>query len=125
MTVRTQAQPAFGPVVVLLIGAQTTITEHNGMVLTFEIDKIQPGQYRAIATVRGGAVSEPGIYSKIHEAIRKEAEAVPEGFAHFGEVHYGGMSSGTYPLQEVVEKAPEIADRLMWLVAKSHELDGR
>jgi len=94
------------------------------MVLTFEIDRIQPGQYRAIATARGGAVTQPGIYSGIEEAIRKEVEAVPEGFAHFGEVHYGGMSSGTYPLHELAKKASEIADRLMWLISKSRDLNG-
>ena len=94
------------------------------MVLTFEIDKIQSGLYRAAATAGGGAVTEPGVYHSIEEAIREEVAAVPEGFAYFGEVHYGGMSSGTFLLHELAENATPITRRLMQLLAQAHELGG-
>lgn len=96
------------------------------MVLTFEIDKIGSGLYRVATTVGGGAaVTEPGMYHSIEEAIRGEVDAVPEGFAYFGEVHYGGMSSGTYLLPDLAKDATPITQRLMQLLAQAHEIDGR
>lgn len=90
------------------------------MIFAVEIDKLQTGLYRAAVTCGGAEVTEPSIHKNIQEAIREEALAVPDGMAHFMEVRYGGMSSGTYPLSKVPENAAEIADRLVALSAELH-----
>lgn len=93
------------------------------MILTIDIDKQVPGVYVARATQGGVLVTEPEKYGKIEEAIRQEALNVPPGFAHFLEFTYGGMSTGTFPVQDVPAKAGELADRLVYLIAQMHEID--
>lgn len=90
------------------------------MVLTFEIDKIKPGVYRTAALYRGIEVAEPSFYDSIEEAIRETASAVPDGFAHFADVTYGGASSGTIALILLPERASQIADQLVAIVAEMH-----
>lgn len=90
------------------------------MIFTVEIDKLQSGLYRAAVLCGGAEVTEAGVHKSIQEAIREEALSVPDGMAHFMELRYGGMSSGTYPLSEVPEKATAIADRLVALSAELH-----
>ena len=60
------------------------------MVLTLQIDKIESSLYRAAVLCGGVEVTEPSHYASIEEAIREEATAVPEGFAYFADVIYGG-----------------------------------
>lgn len=88
--------------------------------LTFEIDQIQSGLYRVGVLSRGVEVTESSHYSSIEEAIREEATSVPEGFAHFAEVVYGGASSGTMPLPTLSENASRIAEQLVAIVAEMH-----
>lgn len=90
-------------------------------ILAFEIDKIQSGVYR-VAVTCGGEVTEPGIHSSIEECIREEALAVPDGFAHFVEVRYHGLSSGTLRLSDAPGQAREIADRLVALTAEMYAI---
>ena len=92
------------------------------MVLTFQIDKLQPGAYR-VAVLQGGVeVTAPEVYPTIEDAVREEVEAVPEGFAHFAEIRYGGASSGTVTLQGLPGQAGEIANRLVAIVAEMHRV---
>lgn len=93
------------------------------MILTIDIDKEVPGVYVARVLQGRELVTESETYSKIEDAIRQEALNVPPNFAHFIEFTYGGMSTGTYPIQEVPAKAGELADRLVHLVAQMQEID--
>lgn len=90
-------------------------------ILTFEIDKIESGVYR-VAVTCGIEVTELGVHSSIEECIREEALAVPDGFAHFVEVRYHGLSSGTLRLSDAPAQAREIADRLVALTGEMHAL---
>lgn len=95
------------------------------MILTLEIEKVVSGIYRAHALNADVEVTEPMEYCTIAEAIRGEAQAVPEGFAHFMEVRYAGFSSGTDVIQNLPARAGEIADRLVALAAEEHRLAGQ
>jgi chaperonin GroEL (HSP60 family) len=88
------------------------------MVLTFQIDKIDAGRYRAVALRGGSEVNLPEVYSSIEEAIREVAAAVPDGFAYFADVEYGGASSGTISLLVLQERATQVADQLVAIVAE-------
>lgn len=89
--------------------------------LTFAIDKIRPGLYRAAALSGGVDVTAPSHYDSIEEAIRETASDVPEGFAQYAQVVYAGASSGTMPLQKMVQTASEIAQQLVSQVSSMHE----
>lgn len=93
-------------------------------ILTLVIDKIAPGVYLAEALVHGGVVTDPSEYSSISEAIREEAASVPADFAHFIEVRYCGLSSGTLGLTDAAERSEDIAGRLMALLAEMHAIAG-
>jgi hypothetical protein len=88
--------------------------------LTFAIEKIQSGLYGVHVLSGGIEVTEPSHYSSIEEAIREETTSVPEGFAHFAEVVYGGASSGTMSLQKISENASRIAEQLVAIVAEMY-----
>ncbi len=88
--------------------------------LVFEIDKVQSGLYRVGVLSGGVEVTKPSHYSSIEEAIREEAASVPDGFAYFAEVVYGGASSGTLPIPKIVETASKIAEQLVAIVAEMH-----
>lgn len=83
------------------------------VVLSFEITKIQPGQYRVHVTSGGVAVTEPSVYSSIEVAIQQESSSGPEGFARIGQVTYGGVSSGTMAITQIAVNAPQIAAQLV------------
>ncbi|MDI1268045.1 MAG: hypothetical protein PSV40_02945 [Polaromonas sp.] len=89
------------------------------MILTVEIDKIAPGIYEAHPTLGGVAAREPETYDRIDTAIRQEALGA-EGFANFVEFIYGGMSTGTYEVQEASANASNLANRLVALLAQLH-----
>lgn len=89
------------------------------MILSIDIDKIAPGIYQARPHVGGTQAREPANYDRIDDAIRQEALGA-EGFADFVEFSYGGMSTGTYAIQEAVMKAAELANRLVSLIAETH-----
>lgn len=89
--------------------------------LTFSIDKIQPGLYRAAALSGGVDVTEPSHFDSIEEAIREIASDVPKGFAEYAQVVYAGISSGTMPLHRMVQLAPQIAQQLVSQVSAMHE----
>lgn len=82
-------------------------------ILTLYIDHVGPGMYRTEISER---LEREGMFSSISEAIREEAQAVPDGFAHFMEVRYCGLSSGTIALGELPEQASAVADRLVELL---------
>ena len=90
------------------------------MVLTLQIDKIESSLYRAAVLCGGVEVTEPSHYASIEEAIREEATAVPEGFAYFADVIYGGASSGTISLALLPERASQVADQLVAIVAEMY-----
>lgn len=92
------------------------------MILTLDIEKAAPGIYIAHAMNGGVLVTEPAEYNSIEAAIAAEAQAVPEGFAHFMEIRYYGCSSGTELIEALPRKASAIADRLVALVAELHRL---
>ena len=95
------------------------------MILTFEIEKVQPGMYRTHALYGGVEVGEPRTCASIAEAIRQQALAVPSHFAHFLEVRYDGVSSGTIACAEAITYAETIADKLMAILAEMHLLAGQ
>lgn len=90
------------------------------MVLTLQIDKMESGRYRAALLCSGFEVTEPSQYASIAEAIREEANAVPEGFAYFADVTYGGASSGTISLTLLPGLASQVADQLVAIVAEMY-----
>src|SRR5690606_24128322 len=91
-------------------------------ILTLQIDKISSGLYRAEVQSHNVQVADEGTHPSISEAIRKEALAVPDGFAHFMEVRYCGLSSGTFAIAEMAQQADVLADRLMELLAEMHRV---
>lgn len=97
------------------------------MVLTLNIDKEAPGLYVAcVLDSSGGRVTEEvDAYSSIEDAIQAEAQAVPDGFAHFMEIRYAGFSSGTHLLEAIPGQAGALADRLVALVAEAHRISER
>lgn len=88
--------------------------------LTFSIDKIEPGLYRVAVHSGGVDVTEPSHYVSIEEAIRETATDVPEGFAEYAQVVYAGISSGTMPIQTMVQTASQIAQQLVSLAGEMH-----
>ena len=88
------------------------------MVLTLQIDKIESGLYRAAVLCGSVEVTESSQYASIEEAIREEVAAVPEGFAYFADVIYGGASSGTISLAVLPERASQVADQLVAIMAE-------
>nr|WP_315494229.1 hypothetical protein [uncultured Rhodoferax sp.] len=99
------------------MSAQSNRSSHP---LVFEIGKVQSGLYRVGVLSGGVEVTKPSHYSSIEEAIREEAASVPDGFAYFAEVVYGGASSGTLPIPKIVETASQIAEQLVAIVAEMH-----
>lgn len=92
------------------------------MIVSLEIDKIESGCYRAAVLHGNVEACVPSLHSSIEQAIHEEASAVPEGFAHFIEPRYQGFSAGTVTLAQARDRASELADRLVALVALAHEL---
>ena len=92
------------------------------MILTVHINKEVPGVYLARACQGSVEVIAAESYDRIEAAIRGEANRA-EGWAAFLNFTYGGMSTGTYPIQDVQSKAGELADRLVYLNALLHESD--
>ena len=92
------------------------------MVLTLQIDKVESGLYRAAVLCGGVEVTKSSQYATIEEAIREEATAVPEGFAYFADVIYGGASSGTISLTLLPERASQVADQLVAIVAEMYRV---
>lgn len=89
-------------------------------ILTPQIDKMEPGVYRAEASAHGVPVADESMHSSLAEAIREEALAVPDGFAHFMEGRFCGLSSGTISLSELPSQAEKVANRLVALLADMH-----
>lgn len=92
------------------------------MILTIDINKEAPSIYTARTMNGGMPVTDPETYDRVETAIREEALNVPPGFAHFIEFTYGGISTGTYAIAEVPEKAGALADRLIALIAEQHRI---
>lgn len=92
------------------------------MILTIHINKEVPGAYVARACLGSTEVSQAETYQGIEAAIRGEALRA-EGCADFVNFTYGGMSTGTFPVQEVPSKATDLADRLVYLNAQMHEIE--
>ena len=90
------------------------------MILTIDINKEMPGIYIARAQKGGVLVTEPETYDRIETGIREQALGIPDGFAHFVEFTYGGVSTGTFAIAEVPARAAELADRLVTLNAEMH-----
>ncbi|WP_070398638.1 hypothetical protein [Hydrogenophaga sp. PML113] len=88
------------------------------LILTLQIDKVQSGVYLAEVLCRGVQVADPTHYERIGDAIRAEALAVPDGYAHFMEVRYCELSSGTIPLGLIGAQADAIAKRLVDLMSE-------
>ena len=92
--------------------------------LTLQIDRLDRGLYQAEmggGTIRKGELS---VYDSIADAIRGEAEDLPDGICFFVEVRYGGLSSGSVPVGMLSQRAEKIASHLVRLVADFHLLEG-
>lgn len=94
-------------------------------ILTLHIDHVAHGMYRTEVSESGAQVTKEGMFSSISEAIRAEALAVPEDFAHFMEVRYCGLSSGTLELHKLAEQASAVADQLMELLQEMRRIAER
>lgn len=92
------------------------------MILNIDITKQAPGIYVARCTKTSVLATELDIYDRIDTAIREEARNIPDGFAHFVEFTYHGMSTGTLLIQDAIERAEELADRLMVLISEGHRI---
>jgi len=95
------------------------------VILTLQIDKLTSGVYRAALLSDGTEVTATEEYSSIEDAIREEFCEVPADFAHFAEVRYCGVSSGTMAIERFPPQAAEVADRLVAILAEMHRLAGR
>jgi hypothetical protein len=83
-----------------------------------------PDIYLARACIGSTEVGEAEPYQGIEAAIRGEAYRA-EGCTDFLNFTYGGMSTGTFPVQEVPAKATDLADRLVYLNAQMHQIEER
>ena len=92
--------------------------------ITIDINKDAPGVYTARAMSGGVLITDPEAYDRIENAIRSEARSIPEGFAHFVEFTYAGMSTGTLTISDAITRASQLADRLTELVAQQHRIMG-
>lgn len=93
--------------------------------LTLQIDRLDRGLYQA--EMGGGTITRKGelsVYDSIADAIRGEAEDLPDGICYFVEVRYCGLSSGSVPVGVLSQRAEEIATHLVSLVADFHLLEG-
>lgn len=98
------------------------MTTKEPQILTLHIERVQPGMYRAEVLAHGTRVAGESMHASIAEAIRDEALAVPEGFAHFMEVRYCELSSGTIPLGVIAEQADAIAKHLVDLMSEMRQI---
>lgn len=89
-------------------------------ILTLHIDHVAPGRYRTEVSEHGASVTKECMFSSISEAIREEALSVPEGFAHFMEVRYCGLSSGTIALSALPDQSNAVAEHLIALLHEMH-----
>lgn len=90
------------------------------MILTLDITKIESGLYEARLSEGGTEVTAPSAYDTITAALRAVAQDIPDDFAHFVEVHYSGVSSGTIGTTRLAVEAEAVAARLVELVAAVH-----
>ena len=90
------------------------------MILVLDISKIEPGLYEARLSNGGTEVTSPSVYDTITAALRAVAQDIPDDFAHFVDVHYGGVSSGTIGTMRLAAEAEAVASRLVDLVAAVH-----
>lgn len=94
------------------------------MILTIDINKDAPGFYTAHLLQADVEVGEPrGGYDRIEAAIQDVTRDIPSELAHFVEIRYGGMSTGTLVLSEIPGKAGYLADRLVALNAELHRIE--
>ena len=85
--------------------------------LTLHIDRLAKGHYQA--ELGGGTITRKGelnVYDTIANAIRGEAEDMPDGLCYFVDVHYGGLSSGSIPVGALYQRADDIAKHLVALI---------
>lgn len=92
------------------------------MILTLAIDRIQPNVYRVATLVNAVEVTEATFHLSVEDAVREAAGNVPPGFAHYADVKYCGVSSGTIALSILPGRAPQVADQLMAVVADMHRI---
>lgn len=95
------------------------------LLVTFQIDKVTPGTYRAVVVHGATEIAKPGHYASIEEAILGEIAALPDDFVGFADVTYGGVSSGTMSIIELRNQAPQTAARLVAIIAEMHLLSGQ
>lgn len=90
------------------------------MILDLHINKLESSVYEARLSEGGTEISEPSLHATIADALRFVGGDVPENFAHFVDVHYSGVSSGTIGTIRLAAEAAAVADRLVELVAAVH-----
>lgn len=95
------------------------LTNHH---ITFDISKVASGIYTAKASIQGVELTAPSSYGRIEDAIREETLNIPDGFVLFVKFVYSGMSTGTVTVSEAIERAPELAKRLVDLIAEEHRI---
>lgn len=91
------------------------------MVPKLYISKIEPGLYEAHLMEGGQDICEPTVHSTIAEALRYVGQDVPDDFAHFVNVHYGGGSIGTTALTRLATESEAIANELVALAAALYQ----
>ena len=91
------------------------------MTIDVVIHKMSKGVYGAVIQERDNGLEDCPTYESIAHAIKESALGISENFPQYMNVFYAGMWSGTYPLNELAEKADSVADRLVELVAHSKQ----
>jgi hypothetical protein len=90
------------------------------MIPNLHISKLEASLYEARLSDGGVEISEPTLHATIEAALLFVGRDLPEDFAHFVDVHYGGVSAGTIGTARLVDEAESVADRLVELVAAVH-----
>ena len=91
------------------------------VILIVDIEKVAAGQYVAQACIGGINVTDAVAYDRIDTAIADQALSIPDGFAHFVQFTYDGMSTETLLPHEAATRASALASRLVYLNALAHE----
>lgn len=88
------------------------------MIVRLDIQKIAPGVY---AFHCSDALESPTTHDSLSEGISFYGTDIPPEIGEFVNITYGGCQLETTPVNELVNKAEVLAQRLVALMAALHE----
>lgn len=87
------------------------------MILVLQVDKIEPGVYRAVLRDGTEEVVEATMHPNLAAALQATAEWTPPEVARFLEPRFAGCTTGTVSCADLARDAGEVANRLVSIAA--------